>query len=35
MAISDHDLVGEARHMSWPNWVGFSVKLATREVRWR
>jgi len=32
MAITDHDLVGEARHPS-RGWTRFSVKLATGEVR--
>ena len=33
MAITDTRLVGEARHPSRPGWAGFSVKLATGEVR--
>lgn len=33
MAITDDKLVGEARHPSRPGWAGFSVKLATGEVR--
>lgn len=33
MAITDDKLVGETRHPSRPGWAGFSVKLATGEVR--
>jgi len=33
MAISDDKLVGEARHPSRPGWAGFSVTLATGDVR--
>jgi hypothetical protein len=33
MAITDTRLVGEARHPFPPGWAGFSVKLATGEVR--
>jgi hypothetical protein len=33
MAITDTRLVGEARHPFRPGWAGFSVKLATGEVR--
>lgn len=33
MAITATRLVGEARHLSRPGWAGFSVKLATGEVR--
>ena len=31
MAITDHELVGEARHPTRPGWAGFSVKLATGD----
>jgi hypothetical protein len=31
--ITDTRIIGEARHSSPPGWVGFSVKLATGEVR--
>ena len=33
MAITDHKLVGEARHPSRPGWAFFSVRLTTGEVR--
>jgi hypothetical protein len=33
IAVRDDRLVGEARQTSPPGWVGFSVKLATGEVR--
>jgi hypothetical protein len=33
MSLTDTSIVGEARHPSRPGWTGFSVKLATGEVR--
>jgi hypothetical protein len=33
MSITDDNLIGETRHPSRPGWTGFSVNLATGEVR--